>query len=52
MIETSLGDYVDSAAFSFERQLAFTEAVLVATDEAADLPSMAHSLIVKQQGSR
>jgi len=40
MIE--MGDYVDSAAFSFERQLAFTEAVLVATDEAASLPSMAH----------
>ncbi len=29
------GDYVDSTAFSFERRLAFTEAVLVGVDQAA-----------------
>lgn len=44
------GDYVDSTAFSFEQRLAFTEAVLVATDEAAKsaLNGTLTALIVKQ----
>ncbi|WP_404790335.1 phosphoketolase [Altericista sp. CCNU0014] len=31
------GDYVDSTAFSFQKRLAFMEAVLIATDQAARL---------------
>ena len=44
------GDYVDSTAFSLEQRLAFTEAVLVATDEAAQsaLNGTLTALIVKQ----
>jgi phosphoketolase len=32
-----VGDYVDSTAFSFQKRLAFMEAVLIATDQAARL---------------
>jgi phosphoketolase len=32
-----IGDYVDSTAFSFKKRLAFMEAVLIATDQAARL---------------
>jgi phosphoketolase len=32
-----VGDYVDSTAFSFKKRLAFMEAVLIATDQAARL---------------
>ncbi|MDZ4873235.1 MAG: Xylulose-5-phosphate/fructose-6-phosphate phosphoketolase [Chroococcidiopsis cubana SAG 39.79] len=44
------GDYVDSTAFSFEQRLAFTKAVLVATDEAtrSALSGKLTVLIIKQ----
>ncbi|MEB3309743.1 MAG: phosphoketolase [Snowella sp.] len=44
------GDYVDSTRFSFEKRLAFTQAVLEATDEAAKsaLSGTLTVLIVKQ----
>ncbi len=44
------GDYVDSTQFSFEKRLAFTQAILEATDEAAKsaLSGTLTVLIVKQ----
>jgi len=44
------GDYVDSTAFSFEQRLAFTKAVLIATDQAARsaLGGKLTVLIIKQ----
>ncbi|MDX2098146.1 MAG: phosphoketolase [Leptolyngbyaceae cyanobacterium bins.59] len=44
------GDYVDSTAFSFKQRLAFTEAVLVAADKAAQsaLSGKLTVLIIKQ----